>query len=151
MDKISWQAPEYIHREKTTDWYWIVAIVTISVALISVIFGNLIFAILIIISSFALSLFAGRKPHVIDMEINNVGITVGKAHHPYGLLDSFWIETRDKHPRIILKSNKTFSTLITVLIDENHAEEIRAKLGEHLPEEEHTEPVLEKLLIYLGF
>ncbi len=151
MDKISWWAPEYIHREKSADWYWIVAIVTFSIALISIILNNIIFAILIIVSAFALSLFASRKPQELLIEVDNLGITAGGAHHPYGLLESFWVETRDRHPRIILKSKKSLSPFLTILIEDASPEEIRRKLGEHLPEEEHVEPILEKLLIYLGF
>ena len=149
--KISWQAPEYIYKEKTADWYWIVSIITLSIAIISIILNNLIFAILIIVSSFTLSLFAGRKPGLISVEINRLGLSVGKTRYSYDALDSFWIETREIYPKIILKSKKTWMPYITVLIRETDSEQIRRKLLEHLPEEEHTEPFLEKLLIYFGF
>jgi hypothetical protein len=151
MDNISWQAPQYIYKEKTPDWYWIVGIVTISITLVAIILNNLIFGILIIISSFTLSLFASRKPEIVTMEINGVGINTSKTDHPYTTLDSFWVETRDRHPRIILKSKKTLSQYIVILIENADPEQIRHKLSEHLPEEEHVEPILEKLLIYFGF
>ena len=150
-EKISWQAPEYIHREKTSDWYWIVGIVTISIALISIILNNVIFGILIVACSFTLSLFASRKPQLITMQVTGLGVDVGKAHHPYDTLESFWIETREVHPRILLKSKKAFTSFIVILLGNGSSEEIHAKLLEHLPEEEHSEPLLEKLLIYLGF
>src|SRR3989344_6511263 len=102
--KISWEAPEYIYKKKTADWYWIVSIITLSIAIISIILNNLIFAILIIVSSFTLSLFAGRKPGLISVEINRLGLSVGKTRYSYDALDSFWIETREIYPKIILKS-----------------------------------------------
>jgi hypothetical protein len=42
---------------------------------------------------------------------------------------------------------------LVILIDEEvvHPDEIRAFLLNHLHEEEHSEPFLEKLLVYLGF
>ena len=151
MQNLKWRAYEYLYSEKTTDWYWIVAIVTISIAIIAIILNNIIFAILIIVSSFTLSLFASRKPELITIEINASGVTVGKTHYPYAHLDSFWVETREFQPKIILKSKKIFMPFIAILIDEVHPEEVREALLSHLPEEEHVEPFLEKLLIYFGF
>ena len=103
MGNLNWQAHEYLYSEKTADWYWIVSIITISIAIIAIILNNIIFAILIIVSSFTLSLFASRKPEIIDVEINPSGVTVGKTHYPYAHLDSFWVETREFQPKIILK------------------------------------------------
>lgn len=151
MDKISWESVEYIHTEKTNDWYWIVGIVTLSIAVISIILNNVIFAILIIISSFTLSLFASRKPDMVPVHIDNLGVTFGKTHYPYLNLESFWIETRDNFPRLLVKSKKILMPYIVIHIHIDDAGEIRTILGQHLREEEHTEPLLEKILIYLGF
>ena len=118
MTKLSWETLEYFHTEKTTDWYWIVGIVTISVAIISIILNNLIFAILILVSSFVLSLFASRKPAVIRIEIDDNGVKVGKTFYPYSSLESFWIETREFHPKILIKSKKVFMHLIVIFIEE---------------------------------
>ena len=151
MDKISWQAPEYFHTEKTNDWYWIVAIITISIALISVILNNIIFAILIIVSSFTLCLFASKRPLTVEIQIDNSGIVVDKTRYPFAHLESFWIETREIHPKILIKSEKIFMPFIVIFIEGIEIEKVHEMLSRHLPEEEHTEPFLEKLLIYFGF
>lgn len=152
MERLSWRTVEYIHTDKTSDWYWIVGIITISIAVIAIILNNIIFAILVIVSSFTLSLFASRKPDVVPVVIDNLGVTFGKTHYPYLHLDSFWIETRDNLPRLLLKSKKLFMPYIVIhLEDEVGPNEIRAMLVNHLTEEEHTEPLMEKVLIYFGF
>lgn len=151
MEKLSWQTTEYLHTKKTNDWYWIVSIVTISIAIIAVIFSNLIFAILIVIASFTLSLFASRKPEIMDVSIDASGATVGKDRYPYRELESFWVETRDVHPRLFLKSKKIFMPYIIILLEHMDPEEIKEWLEQYLPEEEHSEPLLEKILLYLGF
>ncbi len=151
MEKLSWHTVEYLHREKTADWYWIVAIVTISIALISIILNNVIFAILIMVSSFTLSLFASKKPIIIEIVIDDLGITVGRTRYVYGNIESFWIETREIHPKILLKSKKVFSPFIVIFIEDVTVEQVHAKLSGHLPEEEHTEPLFEKILFYFGF
>jgi hypothetical protein len=151
MQTLSWHTIEHWHTEKTSDWYWIVGIITVALALISIIIGNLIFAILIIVASFTLSLFASKRPRVLEAKIDRMGVTFGNTHYPYGNLESFWIETKEHHPRIIFKSKKVFMHFIVIFIEEVQPEDVRHALLEHLPEDEHKEPFLEKLLMYLGF
>lgn len=151
MDKISWETFEYLHTEKTNDWYWIVGIVTISIAVIAVILNNVIFAILIIISSFTLSLFASRRPDVVPVKIDHTGVSFGKTQYPFSALESFWVETRDGYPRLLLKTQKMFMPFVVIHIEDEDPEVIRGVLEGRLKEEEHSEPILEKFLIYLGF
>ena len=40
---------------------------------------------------------------------------------------------------------------IVIFIEDIGPDEIHEVLSQHLPEEEHTEPFLEKLLLYFGF
>lgn len=151
INLVSWQTFEYIHKDKTADWYWIVGIVAISVALIAIILNNIIFGVLVIVAAFTLSLVASRKPDIITVEIDNMGVKAGKTRYPYTFLESFWIETRDAHPRVILKSKKIFMPYVAILTDDMDVDQIHDKLAKHLPEEEHVEPFLEKLMIHLGF
>lgn len=151
MEKISWQTVEYFHTHKNSDWYWIVGIVTISFALIAIILNNLVFGILILVSGFTLSLFASRRPGIVNVEISNTGVTFGDKHYSYSTLDSFWVETREGHPRLFLKSKEVFSPYIVIFIEEEDPEEIHHVLSEKLREERHTESLLEKIMMYLGF
>ncbi len=151
MEKISWIAPEYLHTEKTSDWYWIVGIVTVSVAVISVILNNIIFAVLVLVSGFMLTLYASRPPRHIKITLQNTGITVDDTFHPYTTLESFWVETREDHPRVILKSTRKLIPHFVLLLTKVDPEEVQETLLHHLPEVEQTEPFFEKLFFYLGF
>lgn len=151
MEKINWIAPEYIHTEKDSDWYWIVGIITVSVALVAIILNNIIFAILIIVSMSTLTLYASRRPENIDIEINEKGIHMGQIYYPYGDLSSFWVETNDKFPRIIILPKKTVSSYIIILIKDTNPEDIKDLLSNYLEEVTHTESFLTKFLIYFGF
>lgn len=150
MEKIEWMAPEYIHTEKTSDWYWIVGIISITIALTSIILNNIIFAVLILVSGFTLSLFSSRKPDLVEMEINNQGIHTGKRFYHYENISSFNIENNDNFPRIILKTKSYISPAIKILIHREEAEEINQFLQKHLPKENLSESIFEKLLIYFG-
>ena len=151
MDKIEWQAPEYIHTEKSTDWYWIVGIISISIAIISIILNNFIFGILIIISAVTLSLYATRRPETVWVEIDNRSIIINETVHLFEDIDSFWVETRDAYPRVFIRLKKKISMYVVIMMGNADPEEVREKLSRHIPETEHTEPLLEKVLLYLGF
>ncbi|MFZ2523654.1 MAG: hypothetical protein WAW92_04700 [Minisyncoccia bacterium] len=151
MDNITWKTYEHIHTDKTSDWYWIVGIITISLAIISILLNNIIFAILIVVASFTLSLFASRKPNVVNVTLSDAGVAVGTVFYPYEELISYWVEIRDAHPRLIIKSKKAFMPFIGVLLDDVDPDKVGEFLGRHLANEENIEPFFEKLLIYLGF
>ncbi|MEX2013553.1 MAG: hypothetical protein WD897_01405 [Parcubacteria group bacterium] len=150
--KIEWDAHEYEHRQRNPDWFWAVGIVSVSVAIASVIFGNIIFGILVLIGAFALSLFANRPPSTLHIVVDEKGVIRGKVRYPYRTLQSFWIDTEHPHKKIILRSEKLFMPLIIVpLGDSVDVEQLRENLSRFLPEEFHSLPLIERVLEYLGF
>lgn len=151
MEKITWTTIEYLHQEKDNDWYWIVGIVTVTVAIVSILLNNLIFAILILVSSFILTLFASKEPKVLNVEIGDKEIIFGKTKFPYKELEAYWIETKEGLPRIILKSKKIFIPYISIFLEETDPEIVDDILSKKIKKEEMTEPLFEKLLLYFGF
>ncbi|MDP3875328.1 MAG: hypothetical protein Q8Q22_02310 [bacterium] len=150
--KIEWDAHEYEHKERSPDWFWAVGIISISLAIASVIFGNIILGILILVSVFTLSIFANRPPSTLRVTIDEKGITRGKVRYPYQTLQSFWIDTEHPHKKIILRSEKLLMPLIIVpLGDEVDVEELHENLSRFLSEEFHSLPLVERILEYLGF
>src|SRR3989344_243486 len=88
--KIEWDAHEYEHKERGPDWFWAAGIISVSVAIASIIFGNIIFGIFILVASFALALFINREPKTILVMVNEKGVGRGKIFYPYSSLQSFW-------------------------------------------------------------
>ena len=151
MNPLTWTAPEYMHTEKTADWYWIVGIVAATIAVISVILGNTLFGIFIVVAAFTLSLYASRPPAMQHIVVSDKGVQVNDTLYPYSVLESFWIEEKELHPRIFLKSDHRFAPYVIILLGEVPADEIRHVIGTYLHEVRHSEPFLEKLLVYFGF
>ncbi len=129
MDRLSWQTIEYLHSKKSTDWYWIVGAITVSIAIIAIILNNIIFAILIVVASFTMTLFASRPPQVLDVEISNSGLSLNHIHHTYSELESFWVELNDPNPKIIFKSKKVFMPFIVIFLEDMDPEEIHSVLS----------------------
>ncbi len=148
---LTWTAPEYMHTHKSADWYWIVGIISATLAVLAIVLGNTLFGILILVSAFTLSLYASRPPKMQEIKVSDKGVQVNNVFYPYSILESFWIEEKELHPRILLKPEHRFAPYIIILLGEVPAEEIRELLDQHLHEVKHSEPFLEKLLIWFGF
>ena len=149
---ISWNAPSHLYVEKTSDWYWSVGIITLALAVVAFIFGDVILGILIIVAAATLALHASHPPHQLHCEINDRGIILDKVLYPFLSLDSFWVPHDEFPAKIILKSSQTFMPLIVIYIDENiDPEKIREILLRYIAETEHHEPILKKILERFGF
>lgn len=150
--EIEWDAHEYEHKERDPDWFWAVGIITISLVVASIIFGNIILAILILLSAFSLSLFINRHPETIHIVLDDLGVTKGHIRYPLDTLHSFWIDIEHPHKKIILRSKKLLMPLIIVpLSPEIDPEKIHLSLIKLLPEEYQKLPFAETVLEYLGF
>ncbi len=153
MNLYHFRAPQYHYKHKSSDWYWVVGIVAISAAVTAIIFNNILFAILIVLAAFSLTVHAAKKPEEHDVEISDAGITIGKYHFSYSTLKSFWIE-HNAQPRMLIQTSRTFMSHIIVPVDqlsEEEKAELREFLKTKLPEVEQTEPLFELLMEYLGF
>ncbi len=152
QDSLKWQATEYHHYKRSTDWFWAVGIITICIAVLAFIFNNALFGILILLSAGILVFYALRTPEDVEYEINKRGIMVGKELHPYMTLEAFWIETRSNiEPKIILKSKKSFLPYIIIPVHNESADEVADVLRNFLEEKELSEPTAHKVMEYLGF
>jgi hypothetical protein len=148
---LAWEAPEYHHFDKSPDWFWILGIVAISAAILCVLFGNILFAIFILLSAAVAGIFASREPRIINVELQPRGIRAGELFYHYDSLDSFWVDEHHPLPRIILKSQKTLMPHIIVsMADPEHADEVREFLVEYLPEVQHQESFAHHIMERLG-
>ena len=150
-EPIVWETPEYVYREKSADWYWAIGIIAVSVAVTSVLFNNILFAIFIALSFFTLMLYAKRKPHLLQIKIDNRGVQVGRVKYPHSSIESFWVEDRFGDDKIIMKSRKLTMPYIVIGIEDMNAETVRNYLRKFLTEEEHAEPLARRVMEYLGF
>lgn len=149
---MEWDAPEHEHKERTADWFWVAGIIVVALALVSIIFGNIIFGILIVVCAFSLGLFINRVPDNIHIAVTDAGVVREKTLYPYDSLESFWIDTDHPHKKVIIKSKRPLMPLILApLADNVDVDELRKILLEKLPEQPHSLPLAEKILEYLGF
>ncbi len=148
---IRWSAYEHEHIEREPNWFWALAIVAISIAVVSLLFHNILFAVLIIIAAGAIAILAVHPPDLIDFEISERGIRVGTRLHRYDEIISFWVE--DEHgdrPLLLVDTIKFMHPNIIIPLDHVDTHAVRAYLKEHTDEVHMTEPVAHKVLQFFG-
>lgn len=153
-DKLSWQALDHIKEEKSSDWFWIVGSVAIAMSVLSILFGNILLALLILLAVFASFLFAHTQPKIENYELNRHGVIIGETLYPYRTLESFYVVDEDgyERDRILIKSQKFFMPMLTIPIENKvEVEEIREFLIQYLDEEEMIEPPTHFFMKWLGF
>ncbi len=155
---ISWQEYEYVHHEKSSDWFWALGIIALSSAVTAIIFKNILFALLILIGAFAVALLAAKRPSLVHFEITRRGVSIDDVLYPFSTLKTFWInENEDEYGRLtlILESKRVMMPYIIIPIhsevDISEIEKIKDILLNKLDEKELREPISHKILELFGF
>ena len=140
--KITWQAREYEYHPKNANWYWVLGIIALALVLAAVVLNNFLFAVLVVISGFALASYGARKPHFITHALEPRGIRVGKKIYDYGSLKFFWIHYDPPiRKELLLESKKTFANKITIMLEDADPEQARDYLLQYLKEKKIEEPL----------
>ena len=150
-EDITWQAPEYIHKEKDSEWYWSVGILTLAGVASAHMFGNLLFAVLVFLIGFTMALFGARKPRIVSFSISRRGVRANNTLYPFQTLQSFWVLEKEHENLLLLKSQKKLSTQIAIPLGDIDPELARMFLLDHLLEEEDAESIAQRFMDYLGF
>jgi hypothetical protein len=151
MDSIRWQTPEKVSRKKSADWYWALGILALAGSGTAVLLGNILFAILIAIAAFVLSIYTARKPQSLSVEINERGVVVNSTLHPFPTLKSFWVEEGSHGAQLFITPKQFFSLQLSLPLEEEQAGKVREYLLNRLPEEEQGYSFSEQVLEFFGF
>ena len=151
---INWRTVDHIKEERSTDWFWIVGIVAVAIAVLSIFFGNLLLALLVLLATFSSFMLAHSTPRMVDYELSRKGLIIGNTFYSYSNLESFWVVDEDgyERDRVLFKSKKLLMPLIVTPVgDAADLEDIRDFLLEYIDEEELEEPAAQKIMSSLGF
>lgn len=152
-ESITWEGKEYVHFDKTSEWFWALGLIAVAGAVTSLIFKNLLFAIFILLAAFVLAIFASRKPEDVIFAITQRGVRINEKFYPFQSLKSFGIEEiGPKHtPKLILEVKSVFVPNIIIPIEGVDLDRVHDFLFTFLPEEDHEEPLSHKIMEWLGF
>lgn len=148
---ITWEALEYEHKPRSSDWFWGLGIIAGGGVILTIIFGNVLFGLVIAVGAIALGLHALRHPKVVRCDITDRGIAIDTTLFPYQTLESFWIHERMIPNQLVLTSKKVAMPHLVVQLADISADEVRNVLSQYLHEVEVHETFSDRLLEALGF
>lgn len=149
LQPVSWEAEEYISREHTVWWFVGLAIISIALSVLAILFNGWTFLILIILSVITIIIYSLRPPRKIHYKLDNKGLTEGKQSHKYDEFRAFGILKEGSHYSAVLIPKKRLGLQVKVYFPEGSGEMIVDQLGNHLPMEEVKLDVLDKIVNFL--
>jgi hypothetical protein len=150
---ISWQVQTHEHRERSTDWYWGLGLGAVAAAGISLFFGNILFAVIILLGIGSIVALAVRGPREHWVRVDNRGLSMDGTLYRFDTIQSFWIEpeAQGREPRLLVTTSGIFSPqLVIPLGTMTRAQNVRAFLRRHAQEQEQQAHLGEHLAELFG-
>lgn len=148
---LSWVGVDHSSREKTPEWYWVLAIFVFAFVSIGVVFSNFILSLLAITSGAALALIGSRPPFEVHAAITNEGVVVGGKLYRFEDLQSFWVFYEPPyHKELSLRSKHTFSSHVRVPLGDMNPALVHETLMPFLKEVREEESLVDIIARRIG-
>jgi hypothetical protein len=148
---LRWNAHEHEHVERSSDWFWALGIVALCAAVTSILFGDFLFALVIISGALVLALLARRPPHLAEFELSDKGIRIDDELHRYESVLAFWVEEdRGAGAQLLIDTTRWFSPNLVIPIEQIEPAAVRAYLKERVEERMMKESPAHRILEFFG-
>jgi len=150
---ISWSVDTHEHHDHSTDWYWGLGLLAIAGAVLALFFGNLLFAVIIVMAAGSIGVLALRGPREHAVRLTDRGLAMDGTLYRWSAVESFWIEDErtlpaGREPRLFVSTKGVLHPQLVIPLGDKtralsvrnylrrhaHEEEQQAHLGEHLAE-----------------
>ena len=144
-----WEGREYRFEEKGADWYWALGIIATAGAIASILFGNILLALVIVAASAAIAIAAAKRSHVHRFAIHENGITIDENLYPFeSMLHFSVLEYVDETlpPSLSIKTKSFLAPHLLIPIVGHDPVEVYEYVSLHLPEGRHDESVIDRVV-----
>ncbi len=151
---LEWEGREYDHNPKSADWYWALGIIAVASTVASVLFGNYLFAALIVIAAVTIALHASKRPPLHRFRLIEEGISIGDDIHPFSQMTSFSVleDIKDEYPPMLsVKTDSWLSPHLIIPLDGVDADAVYTHFLHHVDEGEHSHTFVDLVAAWLGF
>lgn len=151
-DTISWEGLEHQHVEQTRDWYIALGVIALSCALTSILFKNVLFALLICVAALTIGIVAARPPRHVVFQFTEDGLTIDDEKYPFKDMRAFWVSEKPTKTLFIDTPRMFAPDVVIPLPDNVDAATIRALLQElGVEEREMQESFAYRTFEFFGF
>lgn len=149
QQNVSWQAKEYIVRDRNFWWYVGLFVIGALLCALSIWRAWWTFLVLIILSIITVLTSSLRPPRVINYTLDNEGLYEENKLHKYDDFKAFGILKEDSHFSAVLIPKKRLGFSVKVYFPGDNGEAIVDILGNHLPMEEVKLDFIDKIVNFL--
>lgn len=154
MNSLSWQAPSFHYVEKSSAWYMWSIVVSIVVACLSLLEGNLLFLFFVIIAEAIILLLGHQKPKLMLYEATDTKIIIaGQREHVYAELKGFSLlpdEYNTRYHELVLTPVSRISTHVKIIIPSERAADVKALISSYITEIPYEETLSDSILKRIG-
>jgi hypothetical protein len=143
-----WYGEQYSFEERGSDWFWALGIVAIAAVLTSILFGNILLALVILAGAATLGVQAKKPVHTHHFAVYQNGIAIDDKLYLYDDMRDFAVlEFLDPEqpPALSIKTNHILASHIWIPINDHDPVDIYEYISNHLPEGMHEESVLDRI------
>ncbi len=144
-----WNGHEYSFEEKGSDWYWALGIIAVAGVIASILFSNVILALVVAAGAGALALEAAKRPREHYFAVTERGVVIDRNLYPYESMLSFTVlEYADESmpPSLSIKTKHFLASHLLIPIVGHDPVEIYEFFSAHIPEGKHDESVFDHLI-----
>jgi hypothetical protein len=138
-----WHAKEYEFEEKSADWYWALGILATALAIVCVLFGNVLLGLVIVAAAAAVALQAAKHPRIHRFVLDDRGLAIDDAFYPYDSMTAYaLIEYLEGNlpPALSVKTTSIFTPHLLIPLTGVNADAMHEYLLQHVPHEPHELP-----------
>jgi hypothetical protein len=150
-EQVSWEASEYIHRNKDVSWAVVFGLIVVVVLGVVLWIHEWLFAVLIAVMAGTMGYFAFRPPQTKHYTLTHDGLKVDDKMYYLADYHSFGIVAEDAFYSALLLPTARFKPALTVYFAEQDGEKIVDILSAHLPMEDLKPDIIDTVMRRLHF
>ncbi len=140
QEEIVWHVLTHEHKEHSTDWYWALGLLTVVGAALSIFFGNLLLALILLIGGISIGILKVRGPREHQVKLDARGATLDGTLYKWNTVHTFWIHVDMNDPRLYLTTHSLLMPRIVVPLDSiEHSEQVRTLCLKYVAEAEEED------------
>lgn len=149
--ELSWRVASHHTRERSNDWYWGLGAIAIVGVIASIVFGNVLLAIIIALGAFSLGYLSMQQPREHTVVVGPRGLAVDGTRYPWRSVRSFWVEHAEHTPRLFVSMQGILAPHFSLyLADTVEADTVRRYFKRYVEEVEQGPQLGEHLVELLG-
>lgn len=144
----AWGVNEYEKHERTKRWYIIAGLLGVALLLYSVISGNYLFALVVVLFGIILFLQDVQSPMEVGVALTESGVIIGSKFYPFSEFRNYWIIYNPPEVKnIYFATNSLVKHRLQIPLLDNDPRPIRDFLNQFIVEdlEQEQEPLSDRV------